>query len=136
VAARSELSELLAEIVRHFQAGIGSGVSTPPTLPAHLDNLDLVEAEWVAVAGRDLSVHRYADGVGHEVAVYRGLEAFEPPEGAELAGSGRWMLRTGAATLFYSDEPLPSLVVGRDPGPVLHAVTHFELAEDPGYTSL
>ena len=87
MAARSELSELLAEIVRHFQAGIGSGVSTPPTLPAHLDNLDLVEA-----GGSPLPAVPCPVTVTPMVSATRwpstgDLEAFEPPEGAELAGA-------------------------------------------------
>lgn len=127
IGGRKETPDVISEVIRHFDAGIAGDAPTSSALPVRLGHLKLVDAGRTVVAGRDLSVHRYGDRAGSEIAVYQGSAPFERPEGAESAGGPRWMLRTGDAIVFCSDDPVPSLVVGREPGPVLHVASELGL---------
>lgn len=88
---------------------------TEAKLPRRLGDMELTQVSTGRAGGMDVTVHRYTDAAGHEVAVYQASHTFPVAEGAEFADDDEtWRAAIGGAVLYCADHPKPSLVLGDD----------------------
>lgn len=123
-----EPPEELEILVADFEGAALVDESSQSQLPVTLGDLELVRSERGSIKGMSVVVHRYQDEAGHEVAVYQSARAFPHAPDAEYSHHGSvWSAEIDGRTIWCTEEPTPSLLVGDDWDEVVMAATELGL---------